>query len=61
MYIKFSQNTDLKESFIFRLQQKSFPKDYMLAGFLSLISSDGIWKLLEPVYREHPHRADMHS
>lgn len=40
---------DLKENFIFRPQQKSFLKYYILTGFLNLISSDDVWKLLELV------------
>ena len=52
---------DLKENFIFRLQQKSFLKGYILTGFLNLMSFDCVWELLELVYREHLPRAVVHS
>lgn len=39
------------ENFVFRFQQKSFLKDYILISFLSLVSSDGVWNWLELVYR----------
>ena len=52
---------DLKENFILRLQQKSFLEDYIHTGVLNLISSEGMWKLREPVHREHPGRADADS
>lgn len=52
---------DLKEKFMFRLQQKSFLKDYIFTGFLHLLSSDGVWTLLEHVYREQLQGTDMHS
>lgn len=42
---------DLKENFMFSLEQLSSLRDCILTVFLNTVSSDSVWKLLELVYR----------